>query len=311
MTMAEQRTVPLAIISPVRDEAKLLRGTIESIVAQTCLPQEWLLVDDGSTDETPDIIQEYAEKYPFIRMVKKEDRGKRLLGSGVIHAFNFGRENLADDSYEYIVKLDGDLTFGPKYIETMVAELEANPKLAAVSGKVFRPEGDGYVEEYHIDEMVCGQFKFYRRTAFDEIGGFPSTILWDGIDMHKCRLAGWETKSFHHPDARVIHHRLMGSSDKNVYKGRVRLGKGIWFMGYHPLYATASGLFRMHEKPYVVGGAIIIGAYFSAALKGEERFDDPEFREQLQKWQLNRLAETIKKPGKYLKAFLPGKHSEP
>ena len=145
------------------------------------------------------------------------------------------------------------------------------------------------VEEYMIDEMVAGQFKLYKRDAFEKIGGFTQTILWDGIDIHRCRMNGFTTLSFHDPEARLIHHRLMGSSDTSVYKGRVRLGRGIWFMGYHPLYAIASGIFRMHERPYLIGGFIIIASYFFAAIRREPQFDDREFIRELRNWQMSKL----------------------
>ena len=187
------------------------------------------------------------------------------------------------------------MSFSPRYLEVMIQALKDDPKLAAVSGKVFRPEDGGYVEEFIIDEMVAGQFKLYKREAFEQIGGFTQTILWDGIDIHRCRMHGWTTQSFHHPDAKLFHHRLMGSSDQNVFKGRVRLGRGIWFMGYHWLYAIASGVFRMHEKPRVIGGLIIIAAFFYAAIRREPRFEDPGFREHLQSWQLAQLRQLPKR----------------
>ena len=287
--MPPKRVVPLAIVSPVRDEAKYVRNTLDAMVAQTVQPLEWLFVDDGSRDDTRAIIESYAAQHPWIRVISRDDRGFRQLGTGVIVAFDYGRERLANPDYRYIAKLDGDMSFSPRYLEVMIDKLESDPTLAAVSGKVFRPENGGYVEEFIIDEMVAGQFKLYKREAFERIGGFTQTILWDGIDIHRCRMKGYTTLSFHHPDARLIHHRLMGSSDSNVFKGRVRLGRGIWFMGYHPLYAIASGLFRMHEKPYVIGGLIIIGSYFWAAIRREPRFDDQGFVDELQRWQLQQL----------------------
>jgi len=287
--MNPRRVAPLAVISPVRDEARYVRHTLDAMISQTVRPQEWLFVDDGSTDDTRKIIESYAIDHSWIRVVSRENRGFRQLGSGVVAAFNFGRDQLLSRDYRYIAKLDGDMSFPPRYLEIMLTRLEEEPGLAAASGKVFRPENGGFVEEYMIDEMVAGQFKLYKRDAFDDIGGFTQTILWDGIDIHRCRLKGYTTQSFHHPEARLIHHRLMGSSDANVYKGRVRLGRGIWFMGYHPLYAIASGLFRMHEKPYVVGGLIIIASYFYAALRRDPKLDDPKFIRDLRKWQLAKL----------------------
>lgn len=305
----ERPVVPLAIVSPVRDESRYIRHTLEAMAQQTVWPVEWLFVDDGSKDDTAQIIAEYAERMPFIRVISTEDRGYRKLGSGVIAAFDLGRKHLRAD-YRYIAKLDGDMSFPPRYIEIMIATLEAEPKLAAVSGKVFRPENGRMVEEYIRPEMVAGQFKLYKREAFEQIGGFTQTILWDGIDIHRCRMHGWTTKSFHHPEAYLVHHRLMGSSDRNVFVGRVRLGRGIWFMGYHPLYAIASGVFRMHEKPYLIGGLIIIGAYFWAAIRREPRFDDPEFRRHLQRWQLGELRRlpgaALRRIGRAIRRLLPG-----
>jgi len=287
--MSEAPLIPLAIISPVRNEAQYVRNTLDAMVAQTVQPAEWLFVDDGSTDDTKSIVESYAERHPWIRVISRDDRGFRQLGAGVIAAFNYGREQLSSQDYEYIAKLDGDMSFPPRYLEIMLGKLKDEPSLAAVSGKVFRPEKGEYVEEYIIDEMVAGQFKLYRRDAFDDIGGFTQTILWDGIDIHRCRMKGYKTLSFHDPEARLIHHRLMGSSDKSVFTGRVRLGRGIWFMGYHPLYAIASGLFRTHERPYVIGGLIIIASYFYAAIKREPRFEDREFIQDLRRWQLATL----------------------
>jgi glycosyltransferase involved in cell wall biosynthesis len=287
--MTPTPVVPLAIISPVRDEAQFVRKTLDAMLAQTVQPQEWLFVDDGSTDDTRSIIESYANEHPWIRVISRDNRGFRQLGSGVIAAFNFGRAKLENQDYRYIAKLDGDMSFPPKYLEVMLAKLESDPQLAAVSGKVFRPKKGGFVEEFIIDEMVAGQFKLYKRAAFDDIGGFTQTILWDGIDIHRCRMKGYRTLSFRYEDARLIHHRLMGSSDSSVFKGRVRLGRGIWFMGYHPLYAIASGLFRMHERPYVIGGLIIVANYFYAAMRREPQFEDRAFISELRRWQLQRL----------------------
>lgn len=289
--------VPIAIISPVRDEARFVRKTLDSMLAQTVRPLEWLFVDDGSTDSTRAIIESYADCHPWIRVISRQNRGFRQLGSGVIAAFDFGRSQLRSREYRYIAKLDGDMSFPPRYLEVMLEKLESDPQLAAVSGKVFRVEDGNYVEEFIIDEMVAGQFKLYKRSAFEEIGGFTQTILWDGIDIHRCRMKGYRTLSFHHPEARLIHHRLMGSSDSNVFKGRLRLGRGIWFMGYHPLYAVASSLFRMRERPYIIGGLIMIAGYTIAAIRREPQLEDQQFIRDLRQWQVKRL---LQLPGKAL-----------
>jgi biofilm PGA synthesis N-glycosyltransferase PgaC len=281
--------VPLVIISPVRDEAKYLRLTIDAILAQTMRPIEWIIVDDGSKDETPDIVREYTQQYPFIRLIERTDRGFRKLGGGVVAAFNFGMRHIEHQNYRYIAKLDGDMSFGPYYIERMFAQFASDPKLAAVSGKVYRFEHHRYIEETHIKEQVAGQFKLYRREAFEDIGGFVEHLSWDGIDIHTAWMRGWTTLSFYDNAAWLWHHRIMGSSDKHIYEGRLRWGRGNWYMGYHPLYALAAGINRMKEKPYIIGGLLMIYSYFMSALRGLPRYENLEFRRYLRTWQMQRL----------------------
>ncbi|MEI6234858.1 MAG: glycosyltransferase family A protein [Planctomycetota bacterium] len=282
----------IAIISPVRNEAHLLPQTIASMVAQTVHPDYWVIVDDGSSDATLDIAHAAAAMHSWIKVVKNTDRGKRVLGAGVIQAFKVGYNSL-DIEPDFIGKLDGDMTFGPKYIETLLSHFSADPKLGAASGKVFRPEGADQVEEFMIDEMVAGQFKFYRHSCWKAIGGFVEAVMWDGIDFHRARQLGWTTLSILHNELRLIHHRLMGSSDQNVLKGRVRWGKGQWFMGSSFFYILASAAFRMLEKPVGIGGMCILGGYLSAMLRREPRFNVLGFRSELQHWQQARLINLI------------------
>ena len=283
------QSVPLVIISPVRDESALIEKTLQSMVAQTIRPLEWILVDDGSTDRTAEIIESYSQQYSFIRLVTIKDRGFRKLGGGVIAAFKYGLTQIKSESYQFIAKLDGDMSFGPNYLQIMFNAFDADPRLAAVSGKVYRPEGEDLIEEFTIDEHVAGQFKLYRWTAFCDIGGFVEEVMWDGIDVHTARMKGWKTMSFEDGQARLLHHRLMGSSDRNVLRGRLRWGRGIYFMGYHPLYALASSIFRMREKPMLIGGILIMAGYIKAAFQKVPRYEDKEFRKYLQDWQLSKI----------------------
>ena len=278
----------VVIISPCRNEERTLERTIACMRAQTHPPERWVVVDDGSTDRTPEILAEAARELPWLRVVKREDRGFRKVGGGVIDAFNDGLASV-DCEYDYVSKMDVDLEFAPTYLESILAKFEADPDLAAASGKVFRPEGEGFVEEFMIDEMVAGQFKLYRREAFERIGGFVAEVMWDGIDFHRARIEGYRTASFPDDELRIIHLRLMGSSDRSIYVGRLRWGRGQWFMGSSFLYVVASGIFRAREKPYAIGGLLIIAGYIGAALRGAPRYDDSEFRRNLQGWQHQRL----------------------
>lgn len=276
------------LISPCRDEERTLERTIASVRAQTVPPAQWVVVDDGSRDRTPEILARAAAELPWLTVVRREDRGFRKLGGGVIDAFYDGLAAARPD-YDFVAKMDVDLEFSPRYLELLLAEFARDPELAAASGKVFRPEGDRLVEEHIIDEMVAGQFKLYRREAFEQIGGFVREVMWDGIDFHRARMEGWRTRSFADPELRLIHLRLMGSSDRSVYEGRLRWGRGQWFMGSSFPYVLASGVFRMREKPYVLGGLLIVAGYLQAALRRAPRYADSAFRTELRRWQAQRL----------------------
>lgn len=277
------------LIMPTRNEEAYLQQTFEAIAAQNCLPLECVVVNDGSTDRTAEIAQAAADKYPWLHVIHRDDRGERKLGGGVIDAFYSGYEALRSADYDFICKIDGDVTFEPGYFEYLMEKMDADPKLGGASGKTFNPVDGAFKEERIIREMVAGQVNFWRRQCWEDCGGYVREVMWDGIVFHRARMTGWKTESFRDENLRIIHHRLMGSSHKSVYHGRLRWGRGQWFMGTHPLYIIASGVFRMRERPYVVGGLLIIAGYFGARLKSAQQYDDPEFRKQLHRWQLQRL----------------------
>jgi cellulose synthase/poly-beta-1,6-N-acetylglucosamine synthase-like glycosyltransferase len=279
----------VVVISPCRDEERTLESTIRCMRAQTLPPLRWVVVDDGSSDRTPEILAQAAREIPWLRVVRRGDRGYRKVGGGVIDAFYAGLAAV-DVDYDFVAKMDVDLEFQPRYFEAILERFAADPKLAAASGKVYRREAEGLVEEFMIDEMVAGQFKLYRREAFERIGGFVRAVMWDGIDFHRARMAGYRTASLPDPELRILHLRLMGSSDRSVYRGRLRWGRGQWFMGSAFPYLLASGALRMREKPYVLGGLLIVAGYLQAALRREPRYEDAAFRRDLRRWQYGRLA---------------------
>ncbi|MBI4559790.1 MAG: glycosyltransferase family 2 protein [Candidatus Hydrogenedentes bacterium] len=274
---------------PSRNEERFIRHTLDCLIRQTAPPVECVVVDDGSTDATGRIAEEAAKQHPWIRVVHRADRGERKLGGGVIEAFYAGFNTLRTSDYAYLCKLDADVTLPDDYFENIVKKMEEDPKLGAASGKVFNPTRGKPFEERIIDEQVSGAAKFYRRESFEAIGGFVPEVMWDGIDFHRARMFGWKTRSFRDPHLRILHHRLMGSSHRSIFHGRLRWGRGQWFMGTHPLYIFASGMFRMWERPFIIGGLLIIAGYFEAMLKRKPRYPDLEFRRHLHQWQLKRI----------------------
>ena len=278
------------VISPCRDEAAFARRTLDSITHQTILPAEWVIVDDGSTDATPAILAEYAARFPWIRVVRREDRGQRSVGPGVIDAFYAGYRTTDPACFEYVCKLDLDLDIPPRYFEILLRKMEGFPRLGTCSGKPWFPGPDGkLVSEACGDEMSVGMIKLYRTECFRQIGGFVREVMWDGIDCHRCRMLGWIAESYDELDLRFIHLRPMGSSQQSVWTGRLRHGYGQWFMGTGLAYMTASALFRMTRPPLVVGGLGMWIGYVSSLLRGKERYEDRDFRRFLRRYQLDCL----------------------
>jgi len=277
------------LISPCRNEEEYMRQTLDSVIAQSVRPAKWVIVDDGSTDATSHILKEYAEKHDWITIVTRSDRGHRAVGPGVIDAFYAGYATINPDDYNYLCKLDLDLRLPPRYFEILMQKMEKNPRIATCSGKAYIEKDGQLVYERHGDETSLGMTKFYRVSAFKEIGGFVREVMWDGIDCHRCRMMGWIACSWDEPDLRFIHLRPEGSSQQSVYTGRMRHGFGQYFMGTSLLYMTASAVFRLNEKPYVFGSLAMLWGWLRSALQGKKRYNDLEFRRFLRAYQMRSL----------------------
>ena len=278
------------LISPCRDEADYMRQTLDTVIAQTISPARWVIVDDGSTDETPQILAEYARRYDWIEIVTRSNRGQRAVGPGVIDAFYAGLAAVNLDDFEYLCKLDLDLELPPTYFERVIEQMEATPRQANFSGKPYLRENDGRLTSERLgDENAVGQVKFYRITAFKEIGGFVRQVSWDGIDGHMCRMKDWIAQSEDRPELRFIHLRQMGSSQHSIWVGRLRWGFGKYFMGSAVYYVSAVAFYRMFEKPYIIGGWGILWGYLKAMFAGAPRFENREFRRFLRRFELKSL----------------------
>jgi hypothetical protein len=286
------------IISPVRDEAEFARRTLDSVTRQTLPPALWIIVDDGSTDGTSEILAEYAARFGYIRVHQRRNRGARSVGPGVIEAFKEGLQQVPDLSrFAYVCKLDLDLDLPERYFDILVQRMEGEPRLGTCSGKAYFPapsntrkSWDGeLISEDCGDEMSVGMTKFYRVSCFQQIGGFVQQVMWDGIDCHRCRMLGWIACSWDEPELRFIHLRPMGSSQSGIITGRRRHGFGQYFMGTSLVYMAASAAFRMTKPPYVVGGAAMLFGYLDSMRKGAQRFEDDEFRKFLVDYQMQCL----------------------
>ncbi|TDX22224.1 glycosyltransferase [Rhodovulum visakhapatnamense] len=275
------------VISPGRNEAKYMRRTLDSMVAQTERPALWLIVDDGSTDESPQILADYAARHDWIRVITKPDRGHRAVGPGVIEAFYYGLESVGMDGFDYICKLDLDLDLPPRYFEILMDRMQATPRIGTCSGKAyFRDAAGALVSEQISDEFSLGMTKFFSVACFRQIGGFVREVMWDAIDCHKARSLGWTPVSWDDPDLRFEHLRPMGSSQSSIYTGRRRHGLGQYYMGTHPVFLLASVVNKMRTRPYVLGSLAILQGYLAAMLRGAPRHGDAELIRFIRGYQL-------------------------
>ena len=274
-----------ALITPCRDEAQYARRTLDSVVTQTVRPAIWVIVDDGSKDETPAILAEYAARYPFIKVIQRADRGDRKLGGGVIDAFYSGYDTIDPADYDYVCKLDLDLDLPQKYFQLLMERMEQNPRLGTASGKPYFMKEGRAISEMCGDENSVGMVKFYRTECFNQIGGFVRELMWDGIDCHRCRQLGWIAISWSDTPLQFEHLRPMGTSHKNWWTGRTRHGVGQYFMGTGPLYMLASAIFRMSRPPVIVGGTAMLWGYVRSAIQRKPRYGDKRFRQFLRAYQ--------------------------
>jgi biofilm PGA synthesis N-glycosyltransferase PgaC len=275
------------LISPCRDEAQYLRRTLDSVAAQSVPPVAWVIVDDGSTDGTRAILEEYARRLPYLRVVRRTDRGRREVGPGVIEAFYVGLKTVRLEEFDYLCKLDTDLDLPVRYFELLMQRMESDRRIGTTSGKPWfvHPQSGALTPEICGDEMSVGMTKFYRVGCFKEIGGFVREVMWDGIDCHRARMLGWVAESIGHESLRFVHLRPQGSSQKGIWTGRLRAGFGQYFMGTSPLYYLVVALYRLPTHPVLLGSVAMLWGYLRSWLKGLPRYDDLEFRRFLRSYQ--------------------------
>jgi glycosyltransferase involved in cell wall biosynthesis len=279
-----------ALVSPCRNEEKYMRKTLDSVVAQTRTPDLWVIVDDGSTDKTPEILEEYTKQHDWIRVVTKPDRGHRAVGPGVVEAFYFGLDQFQIDDFEFICKFDLDLELPVGYFDGLINRMHGNPRIGSCSGKpYFQNTAGAMVSEKCGDEMSVGMTKFYRVTCFKAIGGFIREVMWDAIDCHKSRQLGWIACSWDEEELRFEHLRPMGTSQKGVLTGRMRHGYGQYYMGSDPFYFTATAIYRIAHPPYLIGGLATWVGYMRAWLTRQKQHDDVELRKFIQAYQRRAL----------------------
>jgi biofilm PGA synthesis N-glycosyltransferase PgaC len=275
------------VITPVRNEAEYVDKTIDSMARQTWRPQQWVIVDDGSTDGTQEILDAAARRHEWITVLHRPDRGFRQSGGGVVEAFYDGYAALQVSQWDFIVKLDADLSFPPDYFERCFSHFERNPKLGIGGGTVCVMEAGREKVDSPGDPPfhVRGATKIYRQVCWQQIGALVRAPGWDTIDEVRANMHGWTTITF--ADARVLQHRATGSADgewRNWYKN----GLANYITGYHPLFMIAKCVKRIFQKPPLAAAALFAG-FCSGYVKHMPRVEDRNAVRYLRQQQVRRL----------------------
>jgi len=274
------------IVTPVRDEEKYLEATIKSVSMQSILPVEWVIVNDGSTDHTGEIIDSYAAQQPWIRAVHRPNRGFRKAGGGVVEAFYDGYNALQCKDWDFIVKLDGDLTFSATYFQECFAHFRSEPTLGIGGGEIYHDLDGKLTLEVNPKFHVRGATKIYRRSCWEAIGGLISATGWDTVDEVKANMLGWRSRAFE--DLPLLHHRLTGTAN-GLVRDRVKHGMACYVSGYHPFFVAASCLRRLGQKPYLIGSVAIAFGFLKGYLTETPQVRDIRLIHYIRSQQLRRL----------------------
>jgi poly-beta-1,6-N-acetyl-D-glucosamine synthase len=279
-----------AIVSPVRNEARYIRKTLESVVHQSEPPSLWVIVDDGSTDETPSIVREFSERVGYIRLVRLEDNNAgsptdRLWWAAEALAFNAGLREVDLQAVDYIVKLDGDLRFSPDYFARIIDEFGRDETLGIAGGYCYVTRKGRRYKEWVPESHVRGPTKVYRVACFSDIGGIEPVYGWDTLDEVHAQMAGWRTRSL----PLVVDHLKATGSVNGLVRGQARMGSGAFLLGYHPLFALARGLKTSLSQPYVLSGFAFLAGYLRASVLRYPRVADAATIAYLRQQQMRRL----------------------
>lgn len=256
------------LVTPARNEERHIGRTMAAVARQSALPERWVIVDDGSADNTSGVVRDMARRLPFVRLLSRPAGSGRCFGSKV-RAFEAGVRELEEVEYDYIGILDADITLGQTYYETVMRRMEREPRLG-LAGGVRRYDLDGR-KRYRVLSKpwsVCGAVQFFRRQCFEDIGGFMPLKHGseDALAEIMARMKGWEVRAFQ--DLVVHHHKRMGSGRGGILRARFREGQADSSLRTHPVYEAAKLLYRMVEKPYVVGSLSRLAGYCAGNPEG-------------------------------------------
>jgi biofilm PGA synthesis N-glycosyltransferase PgaC len=263
-------TLRYVLVTPARNEVQFIELTLRSVVEQTVRPLKWVVVSDGSTDGTDDIVRRYVAEYPWIELVRMPERAERHF-AGKVHAFNAGYARVRDTEYDVIVSLDADISFEADYFAFLLEKLSADEALGLVGTPFREVSGETYDYRFVNIEHVSGACQVFRRDCFESIGGYMPVKggSIDHIAVISARMKGWKTRTF--PEKFCQHHREMGTAQRGVLISKFKLGVKDYAVGNHPVWEVFRAFYQMKASPVAVGGLALGLGYSWAWLRRTER----------------------------------------
>lgn len=286
-TQGDAGDLVYVLVTPARNEAAFIERTIRSVLVQTSLPARWIIVSDGSTDGTDEIVKKYTDRYEWIQLVRMPERKERHF-AGKVYAFNAGYARLGELSYDIVGNLDADISFDKDYFSFLISRFADDTKLG-VAGTPFREGTRQYDYRFTSIDHVSGACQLFRRECFEAVGGYKP-IRGGGIDwvaVTTARMKGWHTQTF--CEKVCIHGRPIGTAQGTGLAARFRLGIKDYSLGGHLLWAVFRSLYQMKTTPYVLGGGCMFSGYIWAFLSRVELSVPRDLVEFHQKEQMNRL----------------------
>lgn len=274
------------IITPAKDEENYIEYTLKSVCEQTLLPKEWIIVNDGSTDDTADVVQKYIKDNSWIRLINNNTIGEtRAEGSKIIRTFYAGYDSLINHDYDFIVKLDADLSLPQNYFEEIANEFQGNEKIGMCGGYCSIEVDAKYIKEKSSSYHLRGALKSYRKECFDDIGGIKPILGWDGVDEMTAMYKGWDVKIL--PLA-VFQHRKT-QSDYNAFMLSKKHGIANYKNGGNIFLAIVRSIVRIFRKPFFVQGIGFFLGYFKSLLNQERKNVDKNLARFINRFHTKRI----------------------
>ena len=275
---------PYVLITPARNEEDNIERAIKAVTSQTVLPLRWVIVSDGSTDRTDDLVRRHLPGNHWIEFLRMPEHADRHFAAKV-NCFNAGYEKVKDLEYAVIGNLDADISFGERYFEFLTNKFAEDPMLG-VAGTPFVEDGRHYDFRFASTEHVSGACQLFRRKCFEEIGGYIP-IKGGGIDwvaVTTARMKGWKTRTF--TEMTCLHHRKIGTGNSGALMAWFKQGRKDYVLGGHPLWEIFRSAYHASQQPYLIGGILLLLGYTSAAIR---RLDRPISEELMRFYRVEQL----------------------